>query len=129
LKTYGLNYLSGFGIFDYDFTHDDAGETGVTFLFHQKTGRRLAVFMAPELAVEGVALIEDAPDWDETLLSPSRLEPLVASPFTPPACRSAGSHVPYESLVELRAVYMPDAARAISGIPRADPEGRVTPRF
>jgi hypothetical protein len=40
-----------------------------------------------------------------------------------------GSHVPYESLVELRAAYMPDAARAVSGIIRADPRGRVIPRF
>src|SRR5262249_1238885 len=31
--------------------------------------------------------------------------------------------------VELRAAYMPDAARTVSGIPRADPGGRVTPRF
>jgi hypothetical protein len=43
--------------------------------------------------------------------------------------RRSGSHVPYKSLVELRAAYMPDAARAVSGIPRADPGGRVTPRF
>src|SRR5499433_2613925 len=64
-----------------------------------------------------------------SVLSPSRLEPLAASPFTPSAWQSTGSHVPYESLVELRAAYMPDAARAVSGIPRADPGGRVTPRF
>jgi hypothetical protein len=56
-----------FGIFDYDFVHDDAGEASVTFLFHQKTGYRLAVFMSPKLAVEGVTLIEDAVDWDEVL--------------------------------------------------------------
>jgi hypothetical protein len=31
--------------------------------------------------------------------------------------------------VELRAAYMPDVARAVSGIPRADPGGRVSPRF
>ena len=31
--------------------------------------------------------------------------------------RRSGSHVPYKSLVELRAVYMPDAARAVSGHP------------
>src|SRR3981189_1228768 len=31
--------------------------------------------------------------------------------------RSLGPHVPYESLVELRAAYMPDVARAVSGIP------------
>jgi hypothetical protein len=31
--------------------------------------------------------------------------------------RRTGSHVPYESLVELRAAYMPDAARAVSGHP------------
>src|SRR5262249_31420138 len=64
-----------------------------------------------------------------SVLSPSRLEPLAASPFTPSAWQSTGSHVPYESLVELRAAYMPDATRAVSGIPRANPGGRVTPRF
>ena len=42
---------------------------------------------------------------------------------------ATGSHVPYKSLVELRAAYMPDAARAVSGIPQADPGGMVTPRF
>src|SRR5271168_76227 len=31
--------------------------------------------------------------------------------------RRSGSHVPYKSLVELRAVYMPDAAWAVSGHP------------
>jgi hypothetical protein len=31
--------------------------------------------------------------------------------------RNAGSHVPYKSLVELRAAYTPDAARAVSGHP------------
>src|SRR5262249_23105078 len=31
--------------------------------------------------------------------------------------RRVGSHVPYKSLVELRAAYMPDAARAVSGRP------------
>src|SRR6202030_811492 len=31
--------------------------------------------------------------------------------------RRSGSHVPYKSVVELRAVYMPDAARAVSGHP------------
>jgi sulfatase-modifying factor enzyme 1 len=30
---------------------------------------------------------------------------------------NAGSHVPYESLVEVRAAYMPDAVRAVSGHP------------
>ena len=43
--------------------------------------------------------------------------------------RRTGSHVPYESLVELRAAYMPDATRTVSGISRVDPRGRVTPRF
>jgi hypothetical protein len=33
------------------------------------------------------------------------------------------------SLVELRAAYMPDVARAVSGILQADPGERVTPRF
>jgi hypothetical protein len=64
-----------------------------------------------------------------SVLSPSRLEPLAASPFAPSARQSTGSDVPYESLVELRAAYMPDVARAVSGIPRVDPGGRVTPRF
>src|SRR5262249_34968594 len=40
-----------------------------------------------------------------------------------------GQSIPYESQVELRATYMPDATRAVSGIPRANPGGRVTPRF
>src|SRR6476646_8380533 len=43
-----------------------------------------------------------------SVLSPSRLEPLATSPFAPLAQLSIGSHVPYESLVELRAAYMPD---------------------
>ena len=40
-----------------------------------------------------------------------------------------GSHVPYKSLVELRAASMPDAAWAVSGISQANPEGMATPRF
>jgi hypothetical protein len=37
--------------------------------------------------------------------------------------RRLGSHVPYESLVELRAAYTPDAARAVSGhLPKLIPE-------
>jgi len=43
--------------------------------------------------------------------------------------RRPGSHVPYKSPIELRAAYMPDAAWAVSGIPQADPGGRVSPRF
>jgi hypothetical protein len=43
--------------------------------------------------------------------------------------RRPGSHVPYKSPVELRAAYMPDAAWAVSGIPQANPRGRVSPRF
>ena len=31
--------------------------------------------------------------------------------------RRPGSHVPYKSLVELRAIYMPDVARSVSGHP------------
>ena len=42
---------------------------------------------------------------------------------------ATGSHVPYKSLVELRAASMPDAAWAVSGIPQANPEGMATPRF
>jgi len=34
-----------------------------------------------------------------------------------PSHRRQGSHVPYKSLIELRAVYMPDAAWAVSGHP------------
>jgi hypothetical protein len=47
--------------------------------------------------------------------------------LAPSARRSTGSHVPYESLVALRAAYMPDVARAVSAISRADPGGRVPP--
>jgi hypothetical protein len=43
--------------------------------------------------------------------------------------RRPGSHVPSKSPVELRAAYMPDAAWAVSGIPQANPRGRVSPRF
>ena len=45
-----------------------------------------------------------------SVLSPSQLVPLAASAFTPSARRSTGSHVPYKSLVELRAAFKPDAA-------------------
>jgi hypothetical protein len=31
--------------------------------------------------------------------------------------RRPGSHVPYKSLIELRAAYKPDAARSVSGHP------------
>src|SRR5262245_29981303 len=57
--------------------------------------------------------------WSRLQLLPSRPRP----------DRATGSHVPHESLVELRAADMPDATRAVSGIPRANPGGRVTPRF
>src|SRR5450759_2739889 len=42
---------------------------------------------------------------------------------------ATGSHVPYQSPVELRAASMPDAAWAVSGIPQAGPGGMATPRF
>src|ERR1700682_4148129 len=45
-----------------------------------------------------------------SVLSASRLEPLVLFPWH----RRPGSHVPYQSLIELRAAYMPDAAWAVS---------------
>jgi hypothetical protein len=48
-----------------------------------------------------------------SVLSASRLEPL--APF--PCHRRQGSHVPYRSLIELRAAYTPDAARSVSGHP------------
>src|SRR6201982_2166947 len=60
-----------------------------------------------------------------SVLSASQLEPLV--PF--PSHRRQGSHGPYGSLVEVRGAYMPDAARTVSGTPRAHPGGRVIPRF
>src|SRR6202011_1412871 len=40
-----------------------------------------------------------------SVLSPSRLEPLAACPFTPAARRNTGSHLPYAKPVELRAAY------------------------
>src|ERR1700694_2467020 len=45
-----------------------------------------------------------------SVLSASRLEPLAPFPWH----RRPGSHVPYKSQIELRAVYMPDAAWAVS---------------
>jgi hypothetical protein len=46
--------------FQYDFMHEDAGEASVTFLFHRKTGFRLATFMTPELAMSA---LRTAPTW------------------------------------------------------------------
>jgi hypothetical protein len=43
--------------------------------------------------------------------------------------RRPGSHVPYKSLIELRAAYMPDAAWAVSVHPQVYPGRRVNPRF
>src|ERR1700730_4765413 len=43
--------------------------------------------------------------------------PLARDSRCPPNRVNPSSHVPYKSLVELRAVYMPDAARAVSGHP------------
>jgi len=44
--------------------------------------------------------------------------------------RRPGSHVPYKSLVELRATYMPDAARAdFRTAPELIPEVGSTPGF
>jgi hypothetical protein len=43
--------------------------------------------------------------------------------------RRPGSHVPYKSLVELRAASMPDASWAVSGISQDDPERLANPRF
>ena len=60
-----------------------------------------------------------------SVLSALRLRRLCLFPWH----RRVGSHVPYKSLVELRAAYTPDAARAVSGAPQANPEGWVSPRF
>jgi len=43
--------------------------------------------------------------------------------------RNAGSHVPYKSLVELRAAYTPDAARAVSRHPPSFSRRKGHPRF
>ncbi len=44
--------------------------------------------------------------------------------------RRLGSHVPYESLVELRAAYTPDAARAVfRTTPELIPEEWLAPGF
>src|SRR6202007_1622601 len=57
------------------------------------------------------SLLRAAPSLrSASVLSPSRLEPLAASPFAPSARRSTGSHVPYERLVELRGASIPDVA-------------------
>jgi hypothetical protein len=47
----------------------------------------------------------------------------------PLSCPPDATHVPHKSQIELRAVYMPDAAWAVSGIPQAYPGRRVSPRF
>ena len=72
------------------------------------------------------ALLRSSPPLTgASVLSALRLAPLVPFPWH----RRVGSHVPYKSLVELRAAYTPDAARAVSGVPQANPEGWVSPRF
>src|SRR6516225_1549305 len=45
------------------------------------------------------------------------------------SCSPDATHVPYQSLVELRAASMTDASWVVSGIPQDDPEGLATPRF
>ena len=47
----------------------------------------------------------------------------------PLSCPPDATHVPYQSLVELRAASMPDVSWAVSGIPQDDPEGLANPRF
>jgi hypothetical protein len=47
----------------------------------------------------------------------------------PLSCPPGATHVPYQSLVELRAASMPDVSWAVSGIPQDDPEGLANPRF
>ena len=48
---------------------------------------------------------------------PNRRAWMCQSRHLPAHRRHPGSHVPYKSLIELRAVYMPDAAWAVSGHP------------
>ena len=87
---------------------------------------RVPAFHSLWVGKAGGELLRSSPPLSgASVLSASRLEPLVPFPWH----RRIGSHVPYESLVELRAAYMPDVARAVSGIPRADPGGWVSPRF
>jgi hypothetical protein len=47
----------------------------------------------------------------------------------PLSCPPDATHVPYRSRIEVRAAYMPDAAWAVSGIPKLIPEDGSTPGF
>ena len=48
----------------------------------------------------------------------------------PLSCPPDATHVPYQSLIELRAVYMPDAAWAVSVTsPKLIPEDGSAPGF
>jgi hypothetical protein len=56
-----------FGISLHHFVHEEAGSAEVAFLFHRKTGYRLASFLTPALAAEAAELIEPCADWDGAL--------------------------------------------------------------
>src|SRR5499433_2780178 len=95
-----------------------ASSTGSSrFQLASSQGRTTQPLRSSPITGPSTLLRAAPPLHSASVLSPSRLEPLAASPFTPSAWQSTGSHVPYESLVELRAAYMPDAARAVSGHP------------
>ena len=55
--------------------------------------------------------------------------PLRSTGITPLQRYYEAVHVPYKSPIELRAAYMPDAAWAVSGIPKLIPEAGSAPGF
>ena len=80
----------------------------------RRRGNDLRVFHSLWVGKAGGELLQSSPPLDgASVLSASRFELLVPFLFD----RRLGSHVPYKSLVELRAAYMPDAAWSVSGHP------------
>jgi hypothetical protein len=74
----------------------------------------MACFLRSAAITPASSLLRSSPSLSgASVLSASRLSAL--APF--PLHRRPGSHVPYQSLVELRAAYTPDAAWAVSGHP------------
>ena len=82
-------------------------------MIHHLDTTDAAIFYQPFISLwvgkAGGELLRSGPPLPgASVLSASRFESLV------PWHHRLGSHVPYKSLVELRAAYMPDAAWAVS---------------
>ena len=82
----------------------------------RRTGWPKSTAMTRPLSLHGhypaSSLLRGSPPLSgASVLSASRLQPLAPFPWH----HRPGSHVPYKSLFEVRAAYMPDAARPVSG--------------